>query len=382
MKTHVSQLTAEDELLVHQHHDTFASVSSSDPAWTERVYGWAGDTGGEVAVAFGISRYINRNVADGYGLVAIGKKQYSIRASRRLYPEPNTVVVGPLRYEVVEPLKAVRCILEPTDEQPIAFDVTLRGSAIPHTEHHTARQGYRRSDDATRYMQIGRASGFVEVDGRSIDLKPDASISIRDHSWGIRSGIGRPTSDEKAPTGIAPDSRYRMLWTPGRLEGTSGEMHVHLAHWQATSKRGCHDENTTTIISPAGDLLHADTVHWNPAFLPDGSLQRIDVEVAIEDGSVHEFDVSPVGASRVFLGPALYGGFRGRYHGEDRGRLNIEGELIADTTDPAIAAELHQLSQEVGRITDRSSGATGWCGIQYELVGRFPEYGLPERLYR
>ena len=39
-------------------------------------------------------------------------------------PDPSSTVIGPLRYEVVEPLRAIRVVLEPNEAQPLAFDVT------------------------------------------------------------------------------------------------------------------------------------------------------------------------------------------------------------------------------------------------------------------
>lgn len=108
-------------------------------------------------VAFGMGRYLNRNVFDGFGMVTVGKTQYTVRGSRRLYPEPTVTAVGPLRYEVVEPLAAVRCVLEPNEVQPIAFDLTLHGHTRPWTERNTVVRGYRTTDDVTRYIQTGSA---------------------------------------------------------------------------------------------------------------------------------------------------------------------------------------------------------------------------------
>ncbi|MEO5902067.1 MAG: hypothetical protein ABIR68_18320, partial [Ilumatobacteraceae bacterium] len=134
MSTHASALSGADELLVHQHPDTFATVGSSDPAWTERVYARAGTHDGSIAVMFGMGRYLNRNVLDGFGAISVGATQYTLRASRALSPRPTETDAGPLRYEVVEPLKSVRCVLEPNDIVPISFDVTVDGVGAPWTE--------------------------------------------------------------------------------------------------------------------------------------------------------------------------------------------------------------------------------------------------------
>ena len=43
-----------------------------------------------------------------------------------------------------------------------------------------------------RYHQIGVASGWVEVEGERTEIEADKWISIRDHSWGLRPGVGKP----------------------------------------------------------------------------------------------------------------------------------------------------------------------------------------------
>jgi hypothetical protein len=380
--TETAQLTGADELLLHQHPDTFAAVGTSDPAWSERVYVRGTDLTGEVGVAFGLGRYLNRNVMDSYGLVSVGRTQYNVRASRRLFPDPHTTAVGPLRNEVVEPLVAVRAVLEPGDVQPVSFDLRFTGAAEPAPEHHLVRRGYRRAEDVTRYIQVGAVEGVVIVEGREHALRLDASFGIRDHSWGTRSNVGPPPADEKATSGVTQGSRFRMLWVPGRLETVDGTAALHLAHWDAESARGHHDENTTSILDPKRGRLHATSVDWRPRFDSEGLVESVRVEAAFADGSRRRFRVERVGETASCLGPGLYNGYRGHYHGEDRGRLHVEGDTITDVTAPALQPEIHQLREYAARIVDEESGETGWGGLQVEMVGEFPEFGLPRRDYR
>ncbi|WP_228799129.1 hypothetical protein [Nocardia nova] len=380
--TETAQLTAADELLIHQHHDTFASVSTSDPAWSERVYLRGTDLTGDVAVAFGLGRYLNRNVMDAYGLVSIGKAQYNVRASRRLFPDPHTTIVGPLRYEVVEPLVTVRIILEPNDAQPVTFDLRFVGTTEPSPEHHLIRRGYRRAEDVTRYIQVGAVDGQVTVHGKQYLLDANASFGIRDHSWGTRTNVGPPATDEKESSGIAPGSRFRMIWAPGRLDTVAGTTALHFAHWDAESNRGRQDENTTSILDPKLGRIHATNVEWRPRFHKSGAVEVVHFECNFADGSRRRFRIEPVGDTASCLGPGLYNGYRGHYHGENRGSLHIEGDTIADVTVPEIQPDIHQLREHVARIVDEDTGDTGWGGLQIEMVGKFPEFGLPMRNYR
>jgi len=101
----IGPLIPADEQFCHQIMDTFACVGSSDPSWTEKVCTMAMPRDGSLQLGFGLGNYTNRNVMDCYAGFSRGKEQITVRASRKLTPEPNLTVIGPVRYEVVEPLK-------------------------------------------------------------------------------------------------------------------------------------------------------------------------------------------------------------------------------------------------------------------------------------
>lgn len=376
------QLTDADELMIHQHVGTFAEVATTDPAWTERVFGSAGDTSGELHVGFGMGRYLNRNVFDGFGMVTIGKTQYTVRGSRRLYPDPTVTAVGPLRYEVVEPLSAVRCILEPNDVQPIAFDLTLYGHTQPLTERNTVVRGYRTTDDVTRFIQTGSAEGRIEVAGEVYELSRSSSFQVRDHSWGIRPHVGPPPADAKQHE-IGAETNFRMVWAPGLLHGADGEYAVHLSHWISEGPNGTVVEDNTRIVRQEGTQVAAVNTVMQHRFDPSSErLLEVTFDCEMADGTERRFVVEPIGVAAACLGPGLYHGWKGHYHGEDRGRLVVDGECIDDIEEPDLQPELHQLRQTLARVTDEVTGESGWCGLQSEAVGRFPELGLAIRTYR
>ena len=168
-------------------------VGTSDLSWTEKICAMAAAKDGSLQMGFGLGKYPNRNVMDGYAGISRGVEQRTVRASRRLDRDPGRTTVGPIRYEVVEPLKAVRFVLEPNDEQPIAFEWLFESVVPASVEDRThMRQGFRVGSDLVRYHQIGLASGWVEVDGVRTELSTDAWVSTRDHSWGVRYDVGLP----------------------------------------------------------------------------------------------------------------------------------------------------------------------------------------------
>ena len=121
----VGHLLEADELFCHQIMDSFACVGTTDRDWTEKVCAMAMARDGSLQLGFGLGKYPNRNVMDCYAGISRGKEQITVRASRQLSPKPNLTAIGPIRYEVVEPLNKVRFILEPNEVQPIAFDLSL-----------------------------------------------------------------------------------------------------------------------------------------------------------------------------------------------------------------------------------------------------------------
>ena len=50
-----------------------------------------------------------------------------MRASRELGDPRDLTVVGPIEYDIVEPLHKIRFVLEANDAQPVSFDYTLTG---------------------------------------------------------------------------------------------------------------------------------------------------------------------------------------------------------------------------------------------------------------
>ena len=107
---------------------------------------------------------------DAYAGVSRGTEQWTVRASRELGADGDTAAVGPIRYEVLEPMRRIRFALDANDAQPISFEWIFEGvvpAVLENHEVHRARDGRRIDADIARYHHIGTAHGWVDVDGRA-----------------------------------------------------------------------------------------------------------------------------------------------------------------------------------------------------------------------
>jgi hypothetical protein len=94
------------------------------------------------------------------------------------------------------------------------------------------------------------------------------------------------------------------------------------------------------------------------------------------DGTMRTLQVDVLSDTGFHLGTGKYFGFDGRYHGEWRGPLHVDGERIDDCSTPAAARRVHQIRDTIVRITDPIGGGVGWGNWQPMVTGAFPELGL------
>ena len=313
MDPSIGPLVPADETLLHQTVDTFASVGPNDVNWTEKIWLQACARDGSLQVAFGLGKYTNRNVIDAFGGVSRGTEQWTVRASRALHPDPTTAAVGPLRYDVVEPLDAVRVRLDATDVQPITFDLTVRGVVPPRMEGrelHRSPHANRVVNDVVRYHQAGVVDGWVEVGASRVDVTSDEWVGTRDHSWGVRMQVGDPLPDLEPPERMR-DPRSFTSWAPWLMERPDGSRYALFHYYMESNLPGAptrrvrggveHPDGTEEVFVDARfDVAFDDT---NRRFLGG------EITFVTEDGSERPVTVTPVAAGTGFhLGTGLYFG--------------------------------------------------------------------------
>ena len=382
LSTNYGDLVPEDELLTHQIVDTFATVSQSDPSWTEKI--WT------------IAHARDNSLAGRAGRRQVHQPR-CLRRRRRSLPRHRAVdrpcrptvvrrirpstTVGPIHYEVVEPLKAIRISL---DRVRARADRVRRGDARanfpPALEDpwpDRSPDGYRVTHNVLRYRQIGVASGWVEVEGERTEFAPQEWISIRDHSWGLRPGVGKPIP------GLPRRGRHRidqmfMTWLPMTLTRPDGSTYSLFVFYQEERGDGYSQIRCQAEQQNADGSAHRFvSVEQKLSFRDDnrrltgGTITLID-----SDGSKRPITVTAAGPTGFHLGTAGYYGWNDWVYGEWVGELRVEGSHVTDCDTPENARKLHQLRDLLVRVEDPVGGGVGLGNAETFALGEIPELGL------
>ena len=199
-----------DDYPVHQTPEPLAQPATSDRNFYDRTWfnGYAPD--GSWFFALTMAVYPHLGVLDcAFSAVRPGGRQHCFFASRRAPAERTEMCAGPMRIEVVEPLRRTRVVLDDNDSGlGCELEFSARTGAIQEGRQ-TLWQGARRWMDATRFDQFGAWSGTVRTPEGEIAVDAAACRGTKDRSWGVRP-VGLPESQGApiVPTGIF------FLWAP------------------------------------------------------------------------------------------------------------------------------------------------------------------------
>ncbi len=371
-----------DEFLCHQIVASFDEVYTTDQQWYDRMWLTAHDSSGRILVDVGFGKYINRNVMDAHGGVTVeDATQYTVRASRELWPDIDTVRVGPLSYDVIEPLKRVHAQLEDND-YGISFDIEFDGSMVPWDEEpsHQRLPGVM-TVHSRRYYQFGRVSGRVTVEGKTYDVKKESWWSQRDRSWGIRPiGVPRPggfwsrKDAGEAESGLQPWPHipglfFHYLFVQFKDHGLVFTFSEGPDGTPAGARGGLvYRFGDTRFPVPVTDVQHQFE------FFPESRrVKSIQLVVSTADGAKRDISVRPMNTYYARAGGYL-DGFKGWVHGKWRGPYAVDGEKL-DLTDDKVRADLS------GAVDDtmcefRCGDEVGYGILEPFVLGELPKYGF------
>jgi hypothetical protein len=349
-------ITPADDYPLHQTAAPFRDTGS-DPNAYDRFFFNGYDRDATTFFACALGQYPGRNIMDGAFSVVVDGTQHNVLASRILGADRLDTQVGPIRVEIVQPLRHLRIVVD-DPESGIAADLHFhaRGPAFEEQPYRWG-PGLHSIMDYTRLTQSGTWVGTVTAGGRTVAVDPARFWGTRDRSWGVRPVGGAEAN--RAPDGLPG---FYWLWAPVNFDDATYLWDVNETpdghHW--------HEEAMWAPVGATEDPLAAPvesgTARYRRAFKPGTRHARsftLDLsfpggERRLEFEPVFPFAMRGIGYTHPACG-----------HGVYQGGLLVTRETYVtadlDERDPFL-----QHIQELCRV-HRDDGPTG-IGILEQLI--------------
>ena len=352
-------ITTLDDLLTHQTLETHDRVFMDDPRWTERFIIEVHDRAGEMLMHTGLGIYPNTRYMDGFAVVWQDGAQRNLRVGRELGEDRWTLGAGPLRFEIVDPLRTWRMTCAPGDHG-FSFDLTFHRRTQPYQmpTQKIERDGFLLVG-YSHFVQAGTYGGWMEIDGRHHDAT--GWTGERDRSWGVRPASARVRRGLHTWLPMQFDDEAIWIWThddgAGEQDGLCGAI-------RPVVEPGGEPAAPVPVTGYRQDLEIEQLGHHR--VLTGGQLQ---IEAA--DGSTREITVTPMAPLMSIIG----GGYGGEHaQGTPKGPLYVEHERWP--TDPEGFQLIPHSILERSCVFERGDGAIGHG--EFELcIGRHDRMGLP-----
>ncbi len=204
-------ITSFDDYCIHQTVEPVCQPASSDRNFYDRYWANGFDIDGGLMFEMALGLYPNRRVMDCHFGVLVDGVQHCFHASRRAPQDRAELAVGPLRLEILRPLRSFRLRLEP-NESGISCDLAFTARSAAEAEPRSVlHDDGRMIMNTTRCTQLGCWQGHILVHGRRLEVDASRSRGARDKSWGIRP-VGEPEGG--APSRDRREPRVYWIWAP------------------------------------------------------------------------------------------------------------------------------------------------------------------------
>lgn len=313
-------LAAADETILHQTPWPVRHASSSDVRFFDRYWLTAVNPAGGAGLIAGVAYYKNTGSCDGYTAIQEGDEQFNVRFARALDEDLDHKRVGDLEVRVVEPFERIEVRLSPRSS-PLAAELTWTSVSATHLEeHHFDAPAGRVLSDMTRYDQLGRWNGWIDHGAGTIEVRD--WWGARDHSWGLRPGVGGfershgdPSTALQLPTAPRPSMLHLVLFA--EFEG----------HFLALQYR---ENDAGERLALDGELIEQDGMRVRVTdldvaveFAPGSrAYTRVRLDVELASGRSLDVRAEPLMHAWAYSGTGYDGGFNdGRGLGAWRGEV-------------------------------------------------------------
>ena len=358
-------LTSWDDYPIHQTADFIAHVGTSDRNFYDRYYFMMHNCSDEVVAIFGLGQYPNLGVTDAFVAVRHGDDYDVVRASKPLADRMD-LSVGPLRIEVIEPLKKLRFVAEPS-EHSVAMDVTWLGSvpAIPEPNQFVRSKG-KVVFDTQRLAQVGTWEGSLTVRGKSHKVTRDKWWGARDRSWGVRPvGEPEPAGIRKGATGMSGMWNY----FPMRFDDHA------IFYINNELVDGHRELEQSERVWPDGRIEQLGRAEWRHEMQKGTRLMKSSV-ISFPDAPGGSIEVRCTALTTHFLSVGSgYGGDEDWRHGMYQGPDAVVQGRQYKIADVAMKGQ-YGVVDHVARF--EYNGNVGYGLYEQAFIGAFPKVGITD----
>lgn len=303
-------LAAGDEHLLHQTPWPMRHAASSDVRFFDRYWLQAVDPGGAVGLIAGIGFYKNTGSCDGFVAIQAGDEQHNVRFARPLDGELDQMCVGDLTVRVAEPFERIELDLRPR-HSPLAAELVWTSTTAPHLEaHHFDAPAGRVLHDMTRYEQLGRWTGWLDHGAGRVEVRD--WWGARDHSWGLRPGVGgyeRSHGDPSMQAQLPTAPRHAMLHLVLFAEYDGRFLAVQYREDAAGHRLALDGE----LVEPTGVRTPVTDLGVDVDFVPDSrAYSQVRLEVSLATGDVLRVRAEPLLHAWAYAGTGYDGGYDDR----------------------------------------------------------------------
>ena len=357
-----------DEYPIHQAPLSMRFPATSDRNAYDRCIMHAFAEDGSAYLVTGLGVYPNLGVIDAYATARRGQTQVAVRASDALGADRMAQAVGPIRFEVVEPLRRIRAICD-ADALGLSFDLTYQAVSEAFEEpRHVIHSGSRITVDGCRFVQTGRWTGTFSFQGQETDLDSTPWSGDRDRSWGIR------PSGEAEPAGRSfrdPTTGIWWCWVPLRFPEYTI---VVIAQEDPLGRRTLTE---AVRIWPAGSGRPEEQLGWprfEITYRPGTRFpEHATIHLNERDGTPVTLEVDPVTFISLNVGCG-YGSDPDWNHGLWKGEKWVDGSVY-DLDDPAVRGRTAtSMIDHVARAT--CNGEPGIGIFEHACLGRHDPSGF------
>jgi hypothetical protein len=358
-------LSSMDDYPLHQIAEPIRFVGTSDRNFYDRYYFNLHASSGELFMVMGLGQYPNLAVQDAFVSVTHAGRHHVVRASRELGDRMDTSV-GPFRVEVVEGLKRLRFVLEPT-EHTVACDLVWEGAIPAFLEpRQYIRKHGRVLFDTMRLAQTGCWTGTLTVDGKTFAVTPDRWWGTRDRSWGVR-----PVGEQEHPGIRGPEGQLSGMWNYSPMQFDDHTVLYMLN--ETTDGLRVLEEAMRIWRDPAREPEWLGSPRYEHVLTPGTRMiEHSTITFPDAPGGAFSVRATPLVTAFIAIGTG-YGMESDWRHGMYQGPLVVQG--LVKAVDEIASFGQYGVVDHVARF-ESSTGAIGYGLHEHGFWGAFAKYGM------